>query len=133
MLYPISPSFQLSLSTVSAGLPQPNEAHSVLISLTTQASLVPTSLAITQATLCPLESSLHPALIGVSFAFHCILIISMTHYYCRIIAQRIRAGTVGVFGEQPSVPRPYPSWSVSTDSFLQQDSDTSPGDVCRGK
>ena len=39
----------------------------------------------------------------------------LKHYYCCIyIAQRIRAGIVGVFGEQPSVPRPDPSWSVLT-------------------
>ena len=39
----------------------------------------------------------------------------LKHYYCCIyIAQRIRAGIVGVFGEQPSVPKPDPSWSVLT-------------------
>ena len=43
VLYPISLSFQLSLSTVSAGL------TFVHISLTTQASFVPTSRTITQA------------------------------------------------------------------------------------
>ena len=46
--------------------------------------------------------------------FQCIPIMTMTYYYCCIIAQRIRAGTVGVFGEQPSVPKPDPSWSVLT-------------------
>ena len=53
----------------------------------------------------------------------------LKHYYCCIyIAQRIRAGTVGVFGEQPSVLRPDPSWLVRTvfsrlpfDFFRQQD------------
>ena len=68
-----------------------------------------------------------------------ILIMSMTNYYRRIIAQRIRAGTVGVFGEQPSVPRPDPSWLVSTvypRLFLLISSCNkiqTPGDVCRGK
>ena len=126
VLNPVSPSLQLSLSIVSTGLH--SEAHVVLISLTTQASLVPTSSRPLRhhpsqipGFLCPLECSLHPSLFVVSF--QCILIMSMTNYYRRIIAQRIRAGTVGVFGEQPSVPRPDPSWSVSTDSFLQQDSD----------
>ena len=142
VLNPVSPSLQLSLSTVSTGLH--SEAHGVLISLRTQASLVPTSSRPLRhhpshipGFLCPLECSLHPSLFGVSF--QCILIMSMTNYYRRIIAQRIRAGTVGVFGEQPSVPRPDPSWLVSTvypRLFLLISSCNkiqTPGDVCRGK